>query len=1571
MKRIPCLQVPTVLGLTLVFLLPLGAVVTPDPDQAFNQNDLHDDINVQMLDEALNPLLTQTVVMLHNLAPVDVDNDGSNDFLTWTGTLISPEWVLTCAHALQGTNGQGAGVSAASLRCETSGGQIIEVADFKVHPSWQKQQYLLGNDIALVRLATPVANGATFPRLSAAPFIGPTGVLIAGFGEPGTGSTGSNGNPGTLAAGINVLDLVGGAPATDGSNRIHTPFPATPASVAFMDFDQWELREIICDDPVAGPTPTEVPVALSAYSSMGLENEATSPPVACDGPINPATGVFAASVCDFLPGAGDSGGPAFLWPTYPNFPQGGDLYLTGDPVVFGVASLNNQGYAASNNASYGGIAGYTLVQSHLAWIYGIAREVASLDSDLDGRTDEAEFLAGTDPYRAPLAPSTFVPRPLDVLIQNIRILGEQVFGANETDLEFSADLLNTDTGRYFGMSLQLNRELLPGSALLVDPQLNYAPLAELGSATAGPTDTLVVRLNNADLEAVRQLILNGELLEVAGYEEQVYTGPTRFIDQPTDDAFEATTGNGLGELVLVFNANTDLLQNLQAGDLLIADTATGGYRPQQPSPVDDFEGPFLSAQIPFEISSVNLVNDKVHVAGHKRDLLQILKSGTFLADDENFNGGGRDLLDPPLENTYTTAERDERDQLARLIAEDDPGNSGLAGLAGLSAIPWHFNELKINDQLQLSGQVLLRSSGLRVRISFRDFEIKRASLGIDAGIHASMLLETTGATDNTGEPLLDKQKDLARIPLPALPITIAGVPCTIGPVFVLAVGAEANAPSGITIPLESSITIGAEVGWSDGQTFAVPIQEFIAPRVSDPTVFEAIEATASAWVEARLEVNISVAGGLGQAGPAIGIRAEAGFEVAPFDNPWWTMDMGAELFGEFNLNLLGFNVAGVEVSQPVATFFHADAGGPLIPAPQPQGLRPSLQGFETVAGQGARWARVFPPTPSFGTIEDGFVAPLPPYGPTGEGWPLIVGGANVTRSMIARFTPDGDLVWMKDLGNHSLARFGAALPDGRFVIVGYRSTDVAVSLFDGNGNREWVVSLHPDKSLTVEALAVGEDPLGQPEIYVAGHIHHGLVTNSDPALMKLDAAGNVLWASYYASVGDDEGHGLILAADGNLLLCGHTEADVAPPAVGTPDSGNIFKDATDNGLIMKIDSSDGTVLWANAYASRWGMFIEDIVETPEGTLFAAGSAGRIVSQSRPVNLFIKLAADGTLLDHTTVGDAPDWEDELTNGGNTPYDIVAKLAWIEGGLWACGTTGLGDDRAAWLMSLTDELGVKFYSVFDGAEAEIGLDLVDAGDGVAILGSTRSAYPWGTGGQNAPMLLKFPWEGMMRFHEDTGFRSLYLQPQVFHTSADPEFQMLSRVENPFSPQTFSRSFSSVSMTPTPLTLTPGGSVGPPVDAVSADVIHLEKVERSLIEDFDDWTEYHQLSGADADREADTDGDGLKNVFEAFFGRNPHVAEPDSPVTISAGEINGQPVVVIEFDRSTFTQFLGVTFESSETLDGWLTATGLTEIVQPLSPTQERVQLVGAQDVPVKFFRLVSTLVAGVVNHPAASR
>jgi hypothetical protein len=563
---------------------------------------------------------------------------------------------------------------------------------------------------------------------------------------------------------------------------------------------------------------------------------------------------------------------------------------------------------------------------------------------------------------------------------------------------------------------------------------------------------------------------------------------------------------------------------------------------------------------------------------------------------------------------------------------------------------------------------------------------------------------------------------------------------------------------------------------------------------------------------------------------------------------------------------------------------------------------------------------------------------------------LIVAGGTT----VARLNARGDFVWGRNLSISANPQHGVVLPDESFTLVGTRFSELWIANFSGDGNRNWWVTLAPTGGLTIRSLVLGASAQGQPEYYVVGHVQRGLVTRSDPEVIKLDAAGQVLWAqSYDLSGTDDEAHGAVLTADGNLVLSGTTGHPVAPPAFGTPNSENILKDNC--ALLMKVSGSDGSLIWARNYPSQWGLDFYRVVEAPDGTLFAAGSAGRIVTQTRPCKLFARFNPDGTLIDHVTVGEDADWPDELPNGGNTPYDAVQDLIWTPEGLFACGVTGLGTGTAGWVIGLTDELGVRFFSVFDGPNADEMLRLVDASDGLAVLGNTYSAYPWGAGRLQVPVLLKLPWEGIMRFHPDSMLNSLYLQPRVYKSSADLQFMVFSTLSNPgVPPQSFSSSFGTVPFVANAVAVSPGGAL-PALTVLSNFLTYaIEAVSYDHVTDYATWAAYHQLSADDADPTADSDGDGLANYLEAYFGRDPFRAESAPLLSITAGQTNGQPVAMVEYDRASFAGSFNVQLESSDDLRSWNPAIDLVETVIPLDALRERVRFTTAQDRVSRFFR-----------------
>jgi hypothetical protein len=325
---------------------------------------------------------------------------------------------------------------------------------------------------------------------------------------------------------------------------------------------------------------------------------------------------------------------------------------------------------------------------------------------------------------------------------------------------------------------------------------------------------------------------------------------------------------------------------------------------------------------------------------------------------------------------------------------------------------------------------------------------------------------------------------------------------------------------------------------------------------------------------------------------------------------------------------------------------------------------------------------------------------------------------------------------------------------------------------------------------------------------------------------------------------------------------------------------------------------------ANAVDSRWGMRFNDVVEAPDGTLFAAGSNSDIIANYYPSILVAKFSADGALINHVLIGNDPSTPDELPNaGGDTPYDAAAQIVWTDDGPCITGTTGLGPQTAGWVAGLTDELGVRFFSAFDGSRAESFLDMAATADGLNIMGWSDSVMPFGTGGQHAIVLLKYPWEGIMRMHPDTGVQTHYLQPRIYLSSEQLDFMSADLTStNPVTRLTAPAPFGYQEIVWTVVS-TPVPPIGSNITPVMA---RLEFVEPTAVKNFAEWTAYHQLSAANSTLGSDSDGDGRSNAEEFFYGTNPFVQDTSPRPTVSIERDGANLTAVIHFEHASWATF-----------------------------------------------------------------
>jgi hypothetical protein len=245
-------------------------------------------------------------------------NEGAIRYIA-SGTLISPEWVLTAGHVVGGTNNYGAGVSGmifglGSVLSETG----TAATELIPYAGWSSSGGNLWNgvDLGLVRLSQPITSVSPAQIDFRTSLVGLLGTNV-GYGRSGVGTGGMTTAAGIKRAGQNMIDARGGMETTMGSGTLLDLDGISP-TVLFQDFDH--------------------PTSLVA-SSMG-----SAIPVAQE----------------YLIGSGDSGGGLFI-------NVGGVTKLVG--VHSFLASLPYPWDTTGAKADYGDLAGSVAVQSFENWIF--------------------------------------------------------------------------------------------------------------------------------------------------------------------------------------------------------------------------------------------------------------------------------------------------------------------------------------------------------------------------------------------------------------------------------------------------------------------------------------------------------------------------------------------------------------------------------------------------------------------------------------------------------------------------------------------------------------------------------------------------------------------------------------------------------------------------------------------------------------------------------------------------------------------------------------------------------------------------------------------------------------------------------------------------------------------------------------------------------------------------------------------------------------------------------------------------------------------------------------------------
>ncbi|GIW66842.1 MAG: hypothetical protein KatS3mg095_0740 [Candidatus Parcubacteria bacterium] len=207
---------------------------------------------------------------------------------------------------------------------------------------------------------------------------------------------------------------------------------------------------------------------------------------------------------------------------------------------------------------------------------------------------------------------------------------------------------------------------------------------------------------------------------------------------------------------------------------------------------------------------------------------------------------------------------------------------------------------------------------------------------------------------------------------------------------------------------------------------------------------------------------------------------------------------------------------------------------------------------------------------------------------------------------------NGTIKFFKTLGG-SKDDIGQSLvkaQDGGYLILGYTNSfrdnyDVLLAKFDINGNLIWQRVY--DSNGNDFASAITTTSLGY---LIAGYSNFD-TNHSDLFAISLDFQGNILWQKRYSAGGNDYVFKIKKDYDDNYVLIGRS---------------NSYSLSNYDGLILKISSSTGEVLFANSI----GWFNNDSFygfETENGYYSIVGNSYYFLNNSIPLILKISTSSD--------------------------------------------------------------------------------------------------------------------------------------------------------------------------------------------------------------------------------------------------------------------------------------------------------------------------------------------------------
>jgi len=242
---------------------------------------------------------------------------------------------------------------------------------------------------------------------------------------------------------------------------------------------------------------------------------------------------------------------------------------------------------------------------------------------------------------------------------------------------------------------------------------------------------------------------------------------------------------------------------------------------------------------------------------------------------------------------------------------------------------------------------------------------------------------------------------------------------------------------------------------------------------------------------------------------------------------------------------------------------------------------------------------------------------------------FLVAGTTVvsgeTDIYLLKTGTDGATIWQKRFGQTGVEQVGnlLALPDGGWIITGNitasgGNTHPFLARFSANGTVLWQKRILTPAAVNIFTRAM----LTQDgNLLVCGAINNPNVLSYAAYLAKMTLDGTVLWSNLYDGGNTDWISGLLELPNGDIVATGFTLSF----------GQNSF--SIHDGMVMRL-TSNGTLLWVNAYGTVENEGFSQVFLAPDGNLIIFGGTsgwnGPGGGQSMDDSWMVKLSLDGVL-----------------------------------------------------------------------------------------------------------------------------------------------------------------------------------------------------------------------------------------------------------------------------------------------------------------------------------------------------